>query len=67
MRGAQSAPGVCVFYNHLSGVGPLGPNALHFLGSAKEQVWIICLRGNKSTKYKEHGSSVLVLKNRKLK
>lgn len=25
---AQSAPGVCAFYNHLSGFGPLGPNAL---------------------------------------
>ena len=63
-RGSQSTPGVCIFYNHLSGFGLLGQMLhKHFLGSDKGQG----LRGNKSAKYKEHGSSALVFKNGKLK
>lgn len=63
-RGSQSTHGVCTFYTHLSGFGLLDQMLLkHFLGSDKGQG----LRGNKSTKHKEHGSSDLVFKNCKLK
>lgn len=45
MRGSQSARGVRIFCNHVSGFGLLSPGLhKHFLGSDEGQVLIICLK-----------------------